>query len=181
MTAEFDQLVAEFEAFQARIQNVDDRFEQLAGMRSELESLEVSATSPDRSVTVVAGPGGSVLDIRLTEDAMRLGAQRLGATIMSTLQEALADAARQQAGIVQEYVGDEAPVLDQVLETQAEVMGVPVEELRDKVRPRAADDDVDDDDEAEPPVLRDSFSTPSGTDHSPADSYLRNLSDDEED
>ncbi len=177
MTAEFDQLVAEFEAFQASIKNVDDRFEQLAGMRSELESLEVSASSPDRSVTVVAGPGGSVLDIRLTEDALRLGAQRLGATIMSTLQDALADAARQQAGIVQEYVGDDAPVLDQVLETQAEAMGVPVEELRDKVpaRQTAADDD------AEPPVLRDSFSVQSGTDHSSGDSYLRNLSDDEED
>lgn len=179
MTAEFDQLVAEFEAFQARIQNVDDRFEQLAGMRSELASLEVSASSPDRSVTVVAGPGGSVLDVRLTDDALRLGAQRLGATIMSTLRDALADAARQQAGIVQEYVGDDAPVLDQVLETQAEVMGVPVEELRDKVRPRATADG--DDEEAQPPVLRDSFPTEGGTDHSSADSYLRNLSDDEED
>ena len=172
MTAEFDQLVAEFEAFQARIQNVDDRFEQLAGMRSELESLEVSASSPDRSVTVVAGPGGSVLDVRLTEDALRLGA-----TIMSTLQDAIAEAARQQAGIVQEYVGDDAPVLDQVLETQAEVTGVPVEELREKVRPPREDTD----DEAEPPVLRDSFSVQSGTEQSASDSYLRNLSDDEED
>jgi DNA-binding protein YbaB len=175
MTAEFDQLVAEFEAFQAQIKNVDDRFEQLAEMRSELESLQVSATSADRSVTVVAGPGGSVLDVRLTEDALRLGAARLGATIMSTLQDAIAEAARQQAGIVQEYVGDDAPVLDQVLETQAEVTGVPVEELREKTRsPRQ---ERDDDDE---PVLLDSFSTRPGTDHSPADSYLRNLSDDDE-
>lgn len=151
MTAEFDQLVAEFEAFQARIHNVDDRFEQLAGMQGELESLEVSATSPDRSVTVVAGPGGSVRDVRLTEEAMHLGPQRLGATIMSTLQEAVADAARQQAAVVQEYVGGDAPVLDQVLETQSEVTGVPVEELREKVR-RPGEND----------------------------SYLRDLSDEEE-
>lgn len=175
MTAEFDQLVAEFEAFQAQIKNVDDRFEQLAGMRGELESLQVSATSPDRSVTVVAGPGGAVLDVRLTDDALRLGAQQLGASIMSTLRDAVAGAAREQASIVQEYVGDDTPVLDQVLETQAEAMGVPVEELREQVRPAREDADGDE------PVLRDSFSVHNGTDPGPADSYLRNLSDDEED
>jgi len=176
MTAEFEQLVAEFEAFQAQIKNVDDRFEQLAEMRGELESLQVSATSPDRAVTVVAGPGGAVLDVRLTEDALRLGAQQLGASIMSTLQDAVAAAAREQAAIVQEYAGDDAPVLDQVLETQAEVMGVPVEELREQVRPGRADTDG-----GEPPVLRDTFSVHNGTDPRPGDSYLRNLSDDEED
>ena len=177
MTAEFDQLVAEFEAFQAQIKNVDDRFEQLAGMRGELESLQVSATSPDRAVTVVAGPGGAVLDVRLTDDALRLGTQQLGATIMATLRDAVAGAAREQAAIVQEYVGDDAPVLDQVLETQAEAMGVPVEELREQVRPaRDTDGDAD-----EPPVLRDSFSVHNGTEPRSGDSYLSNLSDDEED
>ena len=178
MTAEFDQLVAEFEAFQAQIKNVDDRFGQLAEMRGELESLQVSATSPDRTVTVVAGPGGAVLDVRLTDDALRLGAQQLGASIMSTLRDAVAGAAREQAGIVQEYVGDDAPVLDQVLETQAEALGVPVEELREKVRPAREGTSGD---AEEPPVLRDSFSVHNGTDPQQGDSYLRNLSDDEED
>jgi DNA-binding protein YbaB len=177
MTAEFDQLVAEFEAFQAQIKNVDDRFEQLAGMRGELESLQVSATSPDRAVTVVAGTGGAVLDVRLTDDALRLGAQQLGATIMATLRDAVAGAAREQASIVQEYAGDDAPVLDQVLETQAEALGVPVDELREKVRPAREETGGD----GEEPVLRDSFSVHNGTDPQPGDSYLRNLSDDEED
>lgn len=132
MTAEFDQLVAEFEQFQAQIKNMDDRFEHLAGMQSELESLEVAVSSPDRAVTVVAGPGGSVIDIRITEDALRLGAERLSAELMATVREAVADAARRQAGIVQEFAG--GPVLEQVLETQAEVTGVPIEELREKPR-----------------------------------------------
>ena len=136
MTAEFDQLVAEFEQFQAQIKNMDDRFEHLAGMRSELENLEVTVTSPDHAVTVVTGPGGAVLDVRFTEDALRLGPEQLGAVVMSTLREAVADAARQQAGIVEEFAG--GPVLDQVLETQAELTGVPVEELREKTR-RPAD------------------------------------------
>jgi DNA-binding protein YbaB len=132
MTAEFDQLVAEFEQFQAQIRNMDDRFEHLAGMQSELETLQVTVSSPDQAVTVVAGPGGSVLDIRITDDALRLGAERLSTELMTTLREAVADAARQQAGIVEEFAG--GPVLEQVLETQAEITGVPIEELREKPR-----------------------------------------------
>jgi DNA-binding protein YbaB len=136
MTAEFDQLVAEFEQFQAQIKNMDDRFEHLAGMRSELAALEVTAHSPDQAITVVAGPGGSITDIRITEDALRLGAERLSSELMATVRDAVADAARQQAAVVQEYAG--GPVLDQVLETQSELTGVPVEELREKVQ-RPAD------------------------------------------
>lgn len=175
MTAEFDQLVAEFEKFQSQLQNMDDRFEQLAGMRGELAELEVTATSPDRSVTVVAGPGGAVKDIRLTEEALQLGPQRLGGLLMSTLQEAVADAARQQAGIVQEYAG--GPVLDQVLETQSEVTGVPVDELRQKL-PQKAEVAPD----SEPTIFEDAF--PDATRREPTgatgDSYLRDLSDEED-
>jgi DNA-binding protein YbaB len=137
MTAEFDQLVAEFEQFQAQIKNMDDRFEHLAGMQSELATLEVRVSTPDQSITVITGPGGAVRDIRLTEEALRLGPEQLSSELMNTLREAVADAARQQAGIVEEFAG--GPVLDQVLETQSEVTGVPVEELRQKVR-RSGDD-----------------------------------------
>ena len=144
MTAEFDQLLAEFEQFQAQIKNMDDRFEHLAGMQGELENLEVRATSPDQSITVVAGPGGSVTDIRFTDDALRLGAEQLGVELMATVREAVADAARRQAAVVEEFAG--GPVLDQVLETQSVVTGVPVEELRQKVR-RSPDDYLRDFDE----------------------------------
>lgn len=172
MTAEFDQLVAEFESFQASLKNVDDRFEQLAEMRAELAALEVRATSADRAVTVVAGPGGAVTDVQVTEAAMELGPQQLSSTIMATLREAVADAARKQAAIVQDYAGDEADVLGQVLETQSEVTGVPVEELRDKVERRPA---VPDD---EPTVFQDR-GAPAGP-PSDSDSFLRNLSDEED-
>jgi DNA-binding protein YbaB len=138
MSAEFDQLVAEFESFQSKLTNVDDKFENIAGMQAELASLEVSVSSPDRAVTVVAGPGGSVQDVRFTEAALQLGPQRLGAAVMSTLNEAVAESARRQAGIVQEYMGGDAPVMDQVLETQSQVTGVPVEELRKKAEQEAA-------------------------------------------
>lgn len=173
MTAEFDQLVAEFEEFQAGIKNVDDRFARLAGMQDELAALQVSAVSPDHAVTVVAGPGAAVTDVRVTEAAMRLTPEQLSSTIMTTLRAAVADAARTQAAIVQDHVGDEADVLDQVLETQSEVTGVPVEELRDKVERRPA---VQDD---EPTVFSDR-ARPAGPPPSDSDSFLSNLSDEED-
>jgi DNA-binding protein YbaB len=132
MSAEFDQLVAQFEDFQSRLSRADNRFENVAEMQTELSELEVSVTSPDRAVTVVAGVGGSVKDIRFTEAAMQLGSQRLSDVVMGTVREAVSEAARRQAGIVQEHLGDDFPVLDQVLETQSQVTGVPVEELRAK-------------------------------------------------
>jgi hypothetical protein len=38
---------------------------------------------------------------------------------------------RQQAAVVQEFVGDDINVVDQVLETQAEMLGTSVDALRD--------------------------------------------------
>jgi hypothetical protein len=75
-------------------------------MQDQLGRLEVVATSPDRSVRVVAGAGGAVTDLKLSPDAMRLAANELAATIMTTLREAVAEAVRRQAGIVDETFGD---------------------------------------------------------------------------
>jgi len=181
MSAEFDRLVAEFESFQSKLTNVDDQFEDLAGMQSELAALEVSVTSPDRAVTVVAGVGGSIQDIRFTETAMQLGSQRLSAVVMSAVQEAIAEAARRQAGIVQEYVGGDVPVLDQVLETQSQVTGVPIDELRKKVeqetpgRPPAQVGQVE-----ESLVFRDTPPPPSPGGETAADTFLKSVWDEEE-
>ena len=182
MSAEFDRLVAEFESFQSKLTNVDDQFENLAGMQSELAALEVSVTSPDRAVTVVAGVGGSIQDIRFTETAMQLGSQRLSGVVMAAVHEAIAEAARRQAGIVQEYVGGDVPVLDQVLETQAQVTGVPVDELRARAeqetpaRPPVQVGEVE-----ESIVFRDSAPPPPapGTE-SAGDSFLKSVWDEEE-
>jgi len=179
MSAEFDQLVAEFEAFQSRLTNVDDRFAGLADMQSKLAELEVSVTAPDRSVTVVAGVGGAVRDIRFTEAAVHLGVQRLGATVMSALQEAVAEAARRHAVIVAEYAGDDAPVLEQVLQTQAEVTGVPIEELRARAAAETGPAPAGEEDSI---VFRDTPLPPqaAGT-ASDADEFLRTVFDEEDD
>lgn len=130
MSAEFDQLVAQFERFQSQVHRVDDQFAGLGDMQQPLVELEAVATSPDRAVTVVAGPSGSIKDIRLTDQAMRRPPQELAAALMATLRQAVAEAARRQAGIVENALGDDMHLTEQVLETQAQLFGMSKEELR---------------------------------------------------
>ncbi|WP_020669237.1 YbaB/EbfC family nucleoid-associated protein [Amycolatopsis nigrescens] len=133
MSAEFDRLVAEFEKFQSKIHRLDDSLGDAGKMQTELSGLEATATSADRSVTVVAGSGGAITDIRVTEDALKQGASALSATLMSTLQQAIAESARRQAAIVEEHMGGGMGLSEKVLETQAELFGTSVDDLRSKV------------------------------------------------
>ncbi|MGZ3141206.1 YbaB/EbfC family nucleoid-associated protein [Lentzea chajnantorensis] len=108
---------------------VDQQFAGIGEMQQQLTELEAVATSADRAVTVVAGPSGSIRDIRLTDLAMRRPPHALAAELMSTLQKAVAEAARRQAGIVEGALGDDMHLKDQVLETQAQLFGMSKEDL----------------------------------------------------
>jgi DNA-binding protein YbaB len=102
---------------------IDALVERYAGMKEEITAIRASSSSSDHSVTVVAGPGGAVIDIKITDAAMRGSAQALGSSIMSALRLAVADGARQQAAIVQKYVGDRMNIVDRVMATQKEILG----------------------------------------------------------
>lgn len=147
-------MIAEFEQFGARIRQAEARFAGVAEMGERVARVESVATSPDRHVTVVAGAGGMVTDIRLAPGAMRLGPVELSATIMATLREAVAGAAQQQAGIVDETFGDALGVntSERVRQAQAEAFGTPDDDRASQHetsssyrRPAAPDDDFDQD------------------------------------
>ncbi|SFW46458.1 YbaB/EbfC family nucleoid-associated protein [Amycolatopsis australiensis] len=185
MSAEFDQLVTEFERFQASIRNVDDRFAGVGAMRQELTELRASASSPDGGVTVVTGPGGAVLDVKFTDAALAKGPQALSATLLTTLREAVGEAARRQAVIVQEHMGDGLGLVDQVLETQAVAFGTSVEELRSKLAEAPASPAPPAEDFSEERVLRQSDAppppqAPPAGGGSAGDRFLRNLFDEED-
>jgi hypothetical protein len=59
----------------------------LAGMAG---SDHTAVVSPDRSVTVLAGPGGVVSEVRLAPEAMRFDAVTLSRTITAAVREAVA-------------------------------------------------------------------------------------------
>ncbi|KAA2251201.1 YbaB/EbfC family DNA-binding protein [Solihabitans fulvus] len=150
MSQEFEDLVRQFERFQEGVQPAEDALTRYDGMQDEITAVHAAASSPDRTVTVTAGPGGAVTNIQITDRALHQGASALSSAVLAAMHAAVADAARQQAEIVQRYVGDSMNVLDQVLETQAEVLGTPVEELRASLQPPAeqqakrADEDFSD-------------------------------------
>ncbi|OLF15395.1 YbaB/EbfC family nucleoid-associated protein [Actinophytocola xanthii] len=150
MSSHMDQMIAEFEKFGARIRQAEARFAGVSDMGERVAQVESVATSPDRNVTVVAGAGGMVTDIRLAPGAMRLGPAELSATIMTALREAVAGAARQQAGIVDEVFGGAFGVntSEQVRQAQAEAFGTPEdraasqdETSSSRRRPTPSDDD----------------------------------------
>jgi DNA-binding protein YbaB len=125
-----EDLLRAFERFQEAGRRAQDTIGRYSGMKDQIAEIESVVRSSDRAVTVVAGPGGAIKDIRFTSDALRQSPQALGNAVMATLRSAVADAVRQQAAVVQEFVGDDIQVVDQVLETQAEVLGTSVEALR---------------------------------------------------
>ncbi|MFJ9781765.1 YbaB/EbfC family DNA-binding protein [Amycolatopsis sp. NPDC101161] len=53
-------------------------------------SGHTTVVSPDRSVTVLAGPGGVVSEVRLAPEAMRFDAVTLSRTITAAVREAVA-------------------------------------------------------------------------------------------
>lgn len=194
MSAEFERLVAQFERFQQKIKKVDGQLANVGQMQSEIAALEASATSGDHSVTVVAGAGGAIKDIQLTDKALSRSPEALSATLLSTIQQAVAEAARKQAGIVDDLMGGELNVADQVIEAQAQLFGTSPEELRERMaqdrptRPaRVTPEEEYQEDYSQQDLLDSANTYPASGGRPPADSsgsrgddFLRNLFNDED-
>src|SRR3954466_12573089 len=69
MSAEMDQLIAQFETFQSKVRQAEARFAGVGDMQDRIAQVGTSVTSPDGTVTVTAGAGGTVTDLRLTAGA----------------------------------------------------------------------------------------------------------------
>lgn len=131
MSGHMDHLIAEFENFRAKVRQAEARFAGVADMQEQIAQVQSSVTSADGNVTVSAGAAGTVTDITLAPGAMRLDASELSATIMSTLRLAVAEAVRQQAGIVDDTFGDAFGIntSEQVRQAQAEAFGTPADDV----------------------------------------------------
>lgn len=193
MSAELDELRKEYEKFQAMRQQrmQENPMQRAQQLQEELAGMAASATSASGKVTVVAGPGGSIRDIQLTEEAMRQPAAVLAAELKATVQQAVAAAAREQAALVQGHMTG-FNVYDKVLQDQATAFGTTVEELKESLAPSAAakparpprnEDDFSENtfmakrDRPAPPSAPEAPGRPSGG--SPGDHFLKNLFDEE--
>lgn len=124
---QMEQLRQRLETIQQDQLKAQERFAKLDTMKEEVAAIEASVTSRDRAVTVVAGPGAAVKAVSFTEEIKRMTPTQLSQTVTSTIQQAVADAARQQAAVVQNYIGDQVDILGRVLKTQEEVFGQPMQ------------------------------------------------------
>lgn len=125
MSAQMEQLIAQFENFRAKVRQAESRFAGVEDMQARIAEVQHAVTSPDGLVTVVAGANGTVTDIRLTAGATHLEAGQLAAKIMTTLRQAVAGAVRQQAAVVDDAFGDAfgTDVSAQVRQAQEEAFG----------------------------------------------------------
>ncbi|GGU84054.1 YbaB/EbfC family nucleoid-associated protein [Lentzea flava] len=96
-------------------------------MKEEMSALRTAVTSPDRAVTVVAGPGGSILNVEFRPEALRLSPQVLGRAVTGTIQQAVAQSARASAELVQRFAGDQIDIAARVNKVQEDVFGAPPE------------------------------------------------------
>ncbi len=102
-------------------QSTEERLAHYGEMKAEISAVRATVSSQDRAITVVAGAGGSVLDVQVADQALRgANPQTLGRMIMGTIQQALAKAAKAQAEVVQRYVGDRMNILERVNAVQQE-------------------------------------------------------------
>ncbi|SED80542.1 hypothetical protein SAMN04489727_9493 [Amycolatopsis tolypomycina] len=87
-----DQLIEEM---RWQLKQIEDRKAEnqrlLAGIAG---SGHTTVVSPDRVVTVLAGPGGVVSEVRLAPEAMRFDAGTLSRTITAAIREAVAAGGR---------------------------------------------------------------------------------------
>jgi DNA-binding protein YbaB len=115
-------------AFQRAVAESAAGADDLELMRQAIQAIEVRRSSPDRAVTVVAGPGGSVRSITFADHALGQSAQALSRLTTSTLRQAVAEAARSQADIVQRYAGEHIDISGRVTLLQDELFAEPAAE-----------------------------------------------------
>ena len=117
-----DRLMNRIEALDTASAENRQRAESYERMTEELKQVEVTVTSPDGVVTVVAGPGGEVRSITFTEEVKTIEPAALSKTTLHTLAKARADAAKAQAEVVRDGLGD-AELLNKVIDSDERLFG----------------------------------------------------------
>lgn len=175
---EMDRLREAFGEFKARVSRVEQPLTNIDDMQAELRGLTASVTSGDETVTVVAGPGGSVQGISLSTMAMRHSSTELEAILMSTLRQAVAEAARKQAAVVEQHLGDGMRLAENVMQTQATALGTSVEVLRSAVDKAESNRDVvDEDDDYSQLSIKTDTGDGTAPEATAGDAFLRSLFD----
>jgi DNA-binding protein YbaB len=116
------QLLARIEAIDTAAADNDLRAKSYQRMAEQLAGTQGRATSQDGMVTVVAGANGTVESITFTDQIRNTTPKALGASVLQTIAQARALAARQQAEVIRSGLGD-TELLDRVLDSDERLFG----------------------------------------------------------
>jgi DNA-binding protein YbaB len=124
MSASSDRLCNRIDAVdQVSLENTY-RAQAYAAMGEELKSVTGEAGSPDGAVTVVAGAGGSIADVRFTDAIQSLPPRDLARSVLTALRQAQAEATRKQAEVVRDRLGG-TEELASVIDYDERLFGTP--------------------------------------------------------
>ncbi|RKS78844.1 YbaB/EbfC DNA-binding family protein [Actinomadura pelletieri DSM 43383] len=82
-------------------QELADQLAVYRDVREKIQHLTASVASQDRTVTVTVGSGGAVQDIKLQQQALRLGPEQLARTLITVIRKATAEVNQEMAALVQ--------------------------------------------------------------------------------
>jgi predicted component of type VI protein secretion system len=100
------------------------RTEVYAALGEELAAVTAEVTSPDGAVTVLAGAGGAITDVRFSGAIHSAQPRELSRSVLSVLSQAQAEAARKQAELVRSRLGS-TEELEQVIAYDERLLGMP--------------------------------------------------------
>jgi DNA-binding protein YbaB len=83
-------------------------------MRTEVEQVSVTESSPDELVTVTVDSGGVVTDLRITDKVAEHSGTEVAAAVLATMRRAQAKIADRVTQVVRDLVGDDEALLDKV-------------------------------------------------------------------
>lgn len=116
------QILARIEALDTAAADNELRTQSYQRMAEQLAAAEGKATSQDGMVTVVASANGEVRSVTFTEQIRNTSPQALSAQVVHTIAQARANAARQQAEVIRQEMGD-TELLDRVLDADERLFG----------------------------------------------------------
>jgi DNA-binding protein YbaB len=119
-----ERLLSRIEAIDRISAENSARTEVYAALGEELQEVTAGITSPDGAVTVLAGAGGAISDVRFTGAIHSMQPQDLSRSVLSALSQAQAEAARKQAELVRSRLGS-TEELERVIADDERILGMP--------------------------------------------------------
>lgn len=93
------------------VSDAEDAYAASRGLPERLAEVTGESAGRDGLIIVRCGPGGAMIDLRLTPGALRLAPAELGRRIVARARAAADDARQRELNILARVIGDEAMAL----------------------------------------------------------------------